>query len=62
MIDNHVLLSDLRRLDMRDEGMEATYFIDVNKPDDLSSLMDDLQKSFSGIGVTFIDQNQMPSI
>ena len=62
VIDNHVLLSDLRRLDMREEGMEATYFIDVNKPDDLSSLMDDLQKSFSGIGVTFIDQNQMPSI
>ena len=39
-----------------------TYFIDVNKPDDLSSLVDDLQKTFSGIGVTFIDQNQMPSI
>ena len=62
VIDNHVLVSDLRRLDMREEGLEVTYFIDVNKPDDLSSLMDDLQKSFSGIGVTFIDQNQMPSI
>ena len=62
MIENHVLVSDLRRLDMREEGLEVTYFIDVNKPDDLSSLMDDLRKSFSGIGVTFIDQNQMPSI
>jgi hypothetical protein len=62
VIGNHVLVSDLRRLDMREEGLEVTYFIDVNKPDDLSSLMDDLQKSFSGIGVTFIDQNQMPSI
>ena len=62
VIGNHVLVSDLRRLDVREQGLEATYFIDVNKPDDLSSLMDDLQKSFSGIGVTFIDQNQMPSI
>ena len=62
VIGNHVLVSDLRRLDVREQGLEATYFIDVNNPDDLSSLMDDLQKSFSGIGVTFIDQNQMPSI
>ena len=62
VIGNHVLLSDLRRLDVREQGLEATYFIDVNDPDDLSSLVDDLQKTFSGIGVTFIDQNQMPSI
>jgi uncharacterized membrane protein YhiD involved in acid resistance len=62
VIGNHVLVLDLRRLDVREQGLEATYFIDVNNPDDLSSLMDDLQKSFSGIGVTFIDQNQMPSI
>jgi uncharacterized membrane protein YhiD involved in acid resistance len=62
VIGNHVLLSDLRRLDVREQGLEATYFIDVNNPDDLSSLVNDLQKSFSGIGVTFIDQNQMPSI
>ena len=25
-------------------------------------IIEDLQKTFSGIGVTFIDQNQMPSI
>jgi len=62
VIGSHVLLSDLRRLDVREQGLEATYFIDVNDPDDLSSLVDDLQKTFSGIGVTFIDQNQMPSI
>ena len=62
VIGKHVLVSDLRRLDVREQGLEATYFIDVNNPDDLSGLMDDLQKSFSGIGVTFIDQNQMPSI
>ena len=62
LIGKHVLVLDLRRLDVRDQGLEATYFIDVKNPDDLSSLVDDLQKSFSGIGVTFIDQNQMPSI
>jgi uncharacterized membrane protein YhiD involved in acid resistance len=62
VIGIHVLVSDLRRMDVRDEGLEATYFIDVENPDNLSNLMDDLQKKFSGIGVTFIDQNQMPSV
>jgi len=62
VIGNHTLISDLRRVDVRDEGVEATYFIDVENPDNLSILVDNLQKSFPGIGVTFIDQNQMPSV
>jgi hypothetical protein len=62
VIENHVLVSDIRRIDVRGEGLEATYFIDVQSSDNLSALIDDLQKSFSGIGVTFIDQNQMPSV
>jgi hypothetical protein len=61
-IENHVLVSDLRRMDFRETGLEATYFIDVQSSDNLSALTDDLQKSFSGIGVSFIDQNQMPSV
>ena len=62
VIGKHVLISDLRRMDVREGGLEATYFIDVESPGDLSNLVEDLQKTFSGIGVTFIDQNQMPSI
>ena len=62
VIKNHVLISDLRRIDVREAGLEATFFIDVQNPDNLSDLIDDLQKSFSGIGVTFIDQNQMPNV
>jgi len=62
VIGKHVLVSDLRRMDVREEGLEATYFIDVENPDNLSKLVENLQKTFSGIGVTFIDQNQMPSI
>ena len=62
VIGKHVVVSDLRRMDVRDGGLEATYFIDVENPDDLSHLIDDLQNSFSGIGITFIDQNQMPSL
>jgi len=62
VIEKHVMISDLRRMDVREGGLEATYFIDVENPDNLSKLVEDLQKTFSGIGVTFIDQNQMPSV
>jgi len=62
VIEKYVLVSDLRRIDVRGEGLEATYFIDVQNSDNLSALIDDLQKSFSGIGVTFIDQSQRPSV
>ena len=62
VIENHVLISDLRRMDVRGKALEATYFIDIQNPNNLSNLIDDLQKSFSGMGVTFIDQNQMPSV
>ena len=62
VIKDYVLISDLRRIDVREAGLEATFFIDLQNPDNLSALIDDLQKSFSGIGVTFIDQNQMPSV
>ena len=62
VIEKHVMISDLRRIDVREGSLEATYFIDVENPDNLSKLVEDLQKTFSGIGVTFIDQNQMPSV
>ena len=62
VIEKHVMISDLRRIDVREGSLEATYFIDVENPDNLSKLVEDLQKTFSDIGVTFIDQNQMPSV
>ncbi len=62
VIEKHVLVSDLRRMDAKETHIEATYFIDMENPQKLSDLVDELHTSFSGIGVTFIDQNQMPSV
>jgi hypothetical protein len=62
IIGKHVLISDLRRMDARDNGVEATFFIDIESPENLSGLVDELHSTFTGIGVTFIDQNQMPSV
>ena len=62
VISNHAQVSDLRRLDARDEGLEVTYFVDFEESRRLSELLEELSRTFPGIGVSFIDQNQMPSV
>jgi hypothetical protein len=62
VVSRHVKTGDLRRVDARDDSMEVTYFLDVTAPEKISALVEDLQRTFPGIGVTFIDQNQLPSV
>jgi uncharacterized membrane protein YhiD involved in acid resistance len=64
---NKIILSevdnfDLRRFDTKENNIEATYMISVKKIDSIEKLMSELKKNFSGISVTYIDQNQIPSI
>ncbi len=64
---NKIILSevdnfDLRRFDTKEDNIEATYMISVKKIDSIEKLMGDLKKNFPGISVTYIDQNQIPSI
>ena len=58
----HSKSNDLRRYDVRMNSLEATYFLDVKSVEDLSALTNELRTAFPSIGVTFLDQNQMPSI
>jgi hypothetical protein len=62
LIARHVRASDLRRLDSRDGGLEATYFVDIDESNRLSVLIDELNQAFPGIGVSFIDQSRLPTI
>ena len=62
VIARHVSSGDLRRVDKRNGALAMTYFIDVPHTDNLSALVEELGQSFPGMGVTFIDQNRMPSI
>ena len=62
VVARHVSLGDLRRVDARDGGFEVTWFVDVSETDKISGLIDELQSTFPGIGVSFIDQNQLPSV
>lgn len=62
ILSNHVVSSDLRRLDDRDDGFDATYLLDISSTSDLAALGDELRSSFPDVRVTFLDQNGMPGI
>ncbi len=62
VIAKHVPSSDLRRFDVRDEVLAATYMLDEADPQRVNALVEELRGEFPHIGVTFLDQNQMPGI
>lgn len=62
VVARNVSTGDLRRFDRRDGTLEATYLVDVSSTDQLATLVQDLEASFPGINVTFIDQSQVPGI
>ncbi|MGV7224015.1 MAG: DUF4956 domain-containing protein [Nitrospinales bacterium] len=62
IILRHVVNCDLRRYDLRDGSIEATYFLDIEDPTKLADLTDELRKVFPSLGLTFLDQSSMPSV
>ena len=58
----HVDKSDLRRYDVRNGLLSATYLLDIHDDELLNTLIDDLRASFPDISVTFLDQNHLPSV
>lgn len=61
VIGKHARTCDLRRYDLRAQGVEATYLVDLTTSDALAQLTDSLQAAFPGIGVTFLDQSRVPA-
>lgn len=62
IVSRHARSADLRRVDRRDGGFEITYFVDVQGPEAVSAMVDDLERTFPGAGISFVDQNQLPSV
>jgi uncharacterized membrane protein YhiD involved in acid resistance len=58
----HADSSDLRRYDVRNGLLSATYLIDIHEDEMLNALIDDLRATFPDISVTFLDQNHLPSV
>ncbi len=62
VISKHAESNDLRRFDVRDGSLDVTYFLDVSNTQILSALTEELRANFPNLGITFLDQNQLPSI
>jgi len=62
VLGKHSRRSDLRRFDVRNGSLEATYFVDMESVSHVSQLVTELKARYPDIGVTFLDQTQMPSV
>ncbi len=62
VISKHARNSELRRFDTREGSLEATYFLDIADVEDLSALTQEINNIFPKAGITFLDQNQLPSV
>ena len=62
VISKHANTSELRRFDTREASLEATYFLDIANVEDLSALTQQIKNDFPKAGITFLDQNQLPSV
>jgi len=64
---NSVLLQhsrkiDLRRFDSRDSSVELVYLVDISEVKNINDIANEIQKKYPKTGVTFLDQNKLPSI
>jgi uncharacterized protein DUF4956 len=62
IIIKHATVCDLRRFDVRSHSVEATYFLDIGSVTELNAITNDLRREFPSAGVSFLDQNRLPSI
>ena len=62
IIGKHAIRSDLRRYDVRNGSLDVTYYLDIASAKDLSGLAEELRGLSPDLGITFLDQNQLPSI
>lgn len=63
VIADHAVRNDLRRFDAGDDGIQATYLVDLKDPHQLPELVSRLrQEAPDQIDVTFIDQQQLPGV
>lgn len=61
-ISDHSLKSDLRRFDIRDDAVEATYLVQFQSQSQFSNLVRRLRKDEEKVAITFIDQSQLPTV
>ena len=60
LLGEYVTRNELRRVDSRDDALDASYVVEFASADDLNELIDHLHRDYRGVGVTFLDQSRMP--
>lgn len=61
-ISKEVLRFDLRRLDYRENNVDITYQVNVQDVEILEKIINNLKSIYPKISITYLDQNQVPSI
>jgi uncharacterized membrane protein YhiD involved in acid resistance len=56
VLEKHVLSADLRRMDVAEGELQATYFVSCRADQDLIDGMDSLRAAFPAARVTFVEQ------
>jgi hypothetical protein len=54
--------AEVRRLDVRDGVLQATYFVDCSDGDGLVELMDQLYRELPGADISFVEQRGIPGL
>jgi hypothetical protein len=62
VVEGHARESDLRRFDLHEGTAEFVYFVDLEDSESLSQLAAAVRERFPSAGLTFLDQNRMPSV
>jgi hypothetical protein len=62
VILKHCDAVNLRRYDLREGFLEATYLLNVSEQSSINDLFTVLRSEFPSMGATVLDQNQMPSV
>jgi hypothetical protein len=62
IVGNYVLIADMRRLDIRDGMLQATYYFDCEDYTNITALVDDLDKNFPSAAINILDQRGIQGI
>ena len=62
LLAKHVEVADLRRLDVRDGMMQASFYIDCEDDAKLVAAIDDLKENLPGAAISFVDQEQIMAV
>ncbi len=62
ILDEFTIEFNLRRLDIQKNTIESSFILQFSSSRDLDLLIVKLREKFPAISITFIDQNQLPSV